>query len=908
MRRSLPIALSFRSLVWFGAIVLTLGAACRAGRDVTPQIRVDPNAAGRLNWLAQPAPRAASATGAAPACVHVAKESEELGGPNAIGRPGDLVLENDEVVFVIDRIGSSSGFAESGGNVVDAADAHVRRDELGQQFTYFGKFPRQGVYETLTSGTAADGSAWIEAKGRELYEPKLLVTTRYTLQAPDRALLLETTLQNTGDAPAVGLTLGDAIQWGGAEKIAPGKARGFKGPSSGPYVGGVGRFTSYAITSADGTIDGVSGSTWTDTTGRDSAGRREIALGPGQTASYRRILLVGERADSASLVSELTRSAGQPVGALAVRLIPGEGEGTVAPTQGAGAGPAIQGVAAGPATQEAGAVGAPGQELDVPADARLSVQTAGAGEVLTIHAAGTPPRLEALLPPGHYVLSYAGGGGRAGRAPVAVDVAAGGEAHADLVVTRPAGARVLCLDVGGAAMPCKVTFERTDGAPPPDFGPAHAAGPARNQATTSDGVVDVPLAWGSYRVTASRGPEYSIAQSDVTLAPGQTVELRLSPRKVVDTSGYLACDFHQHTMLGADAPVATRDRVISNGAEGVEVAVASEHNVVADLEPIVRELHLERALVSISGDELTSDASRHPWGHANAWPLPVDASDPRGGAPVVRDRTPREVFDELRRVAKGAFVIQVNHPRSGQNGYFDQLGFDPATGVGTDPGYDPQFDALEVWNGRNVDARAKVLGDFFALLRTSHPVTATADTDTHGIVGQEAGYPRTYVRVADDGPLDPWSAARAADVVRGVKGLRDVVLTNGPMLRVTAGGAPIGGVARGPVVDVKVHVESAPWVVVDELRLLRASSPEVSPAGMTRPIMQKPNAAGALVADASFTVRAAADDAFVVVASGHQPMAPVLGAAAGADAEITPWAMSGAIWIDADKDGKALKR
>ena len=121
----------------------------------------------------------------------------------------------------------------------------------------------------------------------------------------------------------------------------------------------------------------------------------------------------------------------------------------------------------------------------------------------------------------------------------------------------------------------------------------------------------------------------------------------------------------------------------------------------------------------------------------------------------MRDRTPREVFDELRRVAPGDFVIQVNHPRSGQNGYFDQLGFDPATGVGTDPGYDPQFDALEVWNGRNVDARAKVLGDFFALLRTSHPVTATADTDTHGIVGQEAGYPRTYVRVADDGPLDP---------------------------------------------------------------------------------------------------------------------------------------------------------
>ncbi len=213
-----------------------------------------------------------------------------------------------------------------------------------------------------------------------------------------------------------------------------------------------------------------------------------------------------------------------------------------------------------------------------------------------------------------------------------------------------------------------------------------------------------------------------------------------------------------------------------------------------------------------------------------------------------------------------------------------------------------------MWNGRNVDARAKVLGDFFALLRTSHPVTATADTDTHGIVGQEAGYPRTYVRVADDGPFDPWTPARTADVVRGVKVLRDVVLTNGPMLRVMAGDAPIGGVAKGRVVVVKVHIESAPWVVVDALRLIRASAPDASDPAMTQRVTQTPNAAGALSADATFTVRVSADDAFVVIASGGKPMAPVLGAAAGGDAEITPWAMSGAIWIDADRDGKVLKR
>jgi hypothetical protein len=324
----------------------------------------------------------------------------------------------------------------------------------------------------------------------------------------------------------------------------------------------------------------------------------------------------------------------------------------------------------------------------------------------------------------------------------------------------------------------------------------------------------------------------------------------------------------------------------------------------------VRELHLERVLVSVPGDELTSDASRHPWGHANAWPLPLDPADPRGGAPPVRDRTPRDVFDALRKAVPDDLVIQVNHPRSGSNGYFDLLGFDPTRGTGSDPGYDGRFDALEVWNGRNVDARAKVLADYFGLLCASHPVTPTADTDTHGIVGQEAGYPRTYVRVADDGPLDPWSASRTADVVRGVKTLRDVVLTNGPMLRVTAGGASIGGMARGHVVEVKVHVESAPWVVVDALRLLRASegvaSADSAGSGKAVAVTEKLNAAGALAADVTFTVRAAVDDAFVIVASGGKPMTPVLAAGPDAAAEITPWAMTGALWIDADGDGKSL--
>ena len=726
---------------------------------MTPPIRVDPNAPGRINWLAT---SAATAPKVAPARVHMMRAGEELGGPNAIGRPGDLLLENDEVAFVIDRIGSSSGFAESGGNVVDAADARIRKDELGQQFTYFGKFPRQGVYETLSSGTAPDGSAWIEAKGRELYEPKLVVTTRYTLQAPDRALSLETTLENTGDAPIGALTLGDAIQWGGAEKIAPGKARGFKGPSSGPYVGGVGRFTSYAVTATDGAIEGVSGSTWTDTAQRDAAGRREVSLAPRQTATYGASSLVGERPDSASLVSELTLIAGQRVGALVVRLVPSEGGGSAAPARRRRRG------------------------LDVPVDARLSVQTAGAGEVLTVHAAGTPPRLEALLPPRALRGLVRGWrwprrqrSGRR-RGPRRRRGARGSRRLA------AAGARVACIDGAGAAMPCKVTFERTDGAPPPDFGPAHAAGPARNQATTPDGIVDVPARVGrvpSDRLARPRVHARAVRRDARARAERRGAPVAAQGRRHRGLSGVRLSPAHdaRRRRAGRDArPRRVERRRGRRGRRG-ERAQRRRRSRADRARPRTSSARScrSRATSSLRTRAVTRGATPTRGRFRSTRPIRAGA---RRSCAIGR---PREVFDELRR----ADARRLRHP-----GQPPALRAERATstssastrrrGVGTDPGYDPRFDALEVWNGRNVDARAKVLGDFFALLRTGHPVTATADTDTHGIVGQEAGYPRTYVRVADDGPLDPWTAARTADVVRGVKVLRDVVLTNGPMLRV----------------------------------------------------------------------------------------------------------------------------
>ena len=110
--------------------------------------------------------------------------------------------------------------------------------------------------------------------------------------------------------------MGDAIQWGGAEKFAPDRGRGFKGSSSGAFIGAVGRYASYAITSTDGAIDAESGPSWTDTL---QARRTEIPAG--KSVHYARVFLVGPRADVSGIVAELTKTAGGAVGGVRVDLV-----------------------------------------------------------------------------------------------------------------------------------------------------------------------------------------------------------------------------------------------------------------------------------------------------------------------------------------------------------------------------------------------------------------------------------------------------------------------------------------------------------------------------------------------------------------------------------------------------------
>jgi hypothetical protein len=149
----------------------------------------------------------------------------------------------------------------------------------------------------------------------------------------------------------------------------------------------------------------------------------------------------------------------------------------------------------------------------------------------------------------------------------------------------------------------------------------------------------------------------------------------------------------------------------------------------------------------------------------------------------------------------------------------------------------------------------------------------------------------TYVRVDDEASPATWSPAREAEALRSLRERLDVLVTTGPFLRVTANGAPIGGVARaGPKHEVRIaiHLECPAGADVDHVTISRASGPSTD---LPATCASKP-------ADLSATLEVPADDALVITAS----------APASATGASAPRAVAGAIWIDADGDGESLGR
>jgi hypothetical protein len=451
----------------------------------------------------------------------------------------------------------------------------------------------------------------------------------------------------------------------------------------------------------------------------------------------------------------------------------------------------------------------------------------------------------------------------------------------------------------GGPIPCKLTLVGVEGTPSPQFTHVDIGRPegegaiaAFNRIMTLTGVGAAHVPFGTYDVTVSRGPEWDIQTRRVKIGPkGASLPVRLT--HVVPTPEWVSGDFHVHAARSPDSRVPMQDRIYEFVADDVQLIVSTDHNVVSDYDPYIRELGAGRFITSAIGDELTTNG----WGHFGAFPLPADLERAGQGAVLVHGRRPDDFFRDVRVNAPGA-IIDVHHPRlDAEIGYFDIGGFDARSDRAGRAGFSFDFDALEVMNGyqdpvrRSVD---RVIDDWFSLLNHEHLVTATGNSDTHHLTFNIGGYPRNYVHVRDDRP----EAVTPKQIAEAIKG-HHAFFTTGPIVNLTVNGGIIGNLvpARGGKVVAEITVKAAPWISVERVTLYlngrEAKRWPVTTAGGERPVERFHQ---------TIELQTPADGYVVARVDGDKPLTPVVGD--GKTFTAYPFALTNPVFLDVDGDGK----
>jgi hypothetical protein len=545
-------------------------------------------------------------------------------------------------------------------------------------------------------------------------------------------------------------------------------------------------------------------------------------------------------------------------------------------------------------------------------DARASLSVADErGAPATQVRPSSDGRFEMRLPRGSYSLRAVAEGGREAALSFRIEAA-----EVDLGRIELGASAQLRLPRGE---PMRLSFLGVDGTPDPRFGDdllgfrvegrelrRTAAVRSLWLAGTAADPESVAVPPGRYRVLATRGPEFSVSEARLELQPGATAELAIEPpRRVLATPGWISSDFHVHAAPSPDSALALTARVASFAAEGGEVLVATDHDMITDYAPLIRELGLASRMASIVGDEVTSEVktevAAYTIGHVNAFPVPLDPLAYRGGAVPNEGRRWRQVIADLRAIP-GERVLQLNHARADEGGlharaFFSHLGLvgepydsalpltklpnavlvepDPETGL-----RDIDFDAMELLNGKRTHAYPALREDWFSLLRQGIVLTGTANSDSHSH-GSFVAVPRNFVQV----PSDELAAFDPQALVRAVREGRCFGST-GPLLDVRLGETGIGGRFQGREGTLRIEVRAAPWVPVRQARVYQDG----------RLLRSEPIEPGRPI---ELPLRFARDG-FVTVEVEGEPS----GIYAELLPESTPFAFTNPIFVDADGDGR----
>jgi hypothetical protein len=488
-------------------------------------------------------------------------------------------------------------------------------------------------------------------------------------------------------------------------------------------------------------------------------------------------------------------------------------------------------------------------------------------------------RFELPLPEGEYRFVLQAPGGEDEELG---SIVAGSELRLNLVPPRPGTLSYLITDENQQPLPGRLVVRGVPPTKDPDLVAAEGESGSKNMLYSLTGSGSVQLPAGRYDVLATHGPEYSMPRQELELNADLGATFHGELVRSVDTTGYLAADFHVHSAASKDSNVPLADRVLTLAAEGIELAVATDHNHVTDYrEPIARQ-RLQDKLGSFPGVEITTPA----WGHFNAYPYPTSVE-----VPPFQDASPLEIFSIVRARAPLS-VLQVNHPRMPGVGYFNRGELDTKRGIAEAPEFSFAFDTLEVSNGFDLEdpkVLERNLREWFELMNTGHRYTAVGNSDSHRVVFQWAGWPRTYVRAPDQDVqhIEPVEVSRALQAGHALVSCGIFVL---PLANGSAGP---GDTVQGNRVSLAISARAPEWIDVARVEIY-ANGAKVEERKRDAPLQKS-------VWNFEVDLEFKTDTWLVVVARGDKFMNDAL-----PGKWIKPFGFTNPILVDADSDGRLV--
>lgn len=423
------------------------------------------------------------------------------------------------------------------------------------------------------------------------------------------------------------------------------------------------------------------------------------------------------------------------------------------------------------------------------------------------------------------------------------------------------------------------------------------------------GAGTVPVPPGDYEVSVTRGWEYGTYQGTVTVPRGKPGKLAAELVHWVDTSGYLSADTHVHSAPSPDSDVPIPTRIRSAAGEGLEVPVATDHEIIHGIGEGIVETGLQDWVNTVNGEEFTATVPEH----VTIFPVDPDGT-PRGSPPTWYLHGLDELFAAA--YGRGAQVGFLNHPRGNGSAcsYMCLIGFERRTatptlqtpeGLGlpaTSSVWTWNFHGIEYMNGPKnpfveaddpytldgVPASTGLFDDWQTFLNHGHRIVAVGASDEHGL--DALGMPRIFFAAKSDDPKD-FAPQELVDAVFD----GNLLVSTGAFARVSIGGKTMGDLAAAPGgnVDLKVKIEAIPEIDVTHFRIYVNCDQYGAP-------ITAPSPDGIVKVDATYPLALTRDAQIVVAAFGEHYLPRGL---PQFNPRNVPRVTTNAIYVDVNGDG-----